>query len=56
MSSADPKAPQPDLADLIRFYAEAGVDEALDEMHERTQHVVDASVLRQDGELSGYAA
>lgn len=31
MSSADPKAPQPDLADLIRFYAEAGVDEALDD-------------------------
>lgn len=29
MSIADPKQPQPDLADLLRFYADAGVDEAL---------------------------
>ncbi|MGQ2903205.1 MAG: uracil-DNA glycosylase [Neoaquamicrobium sediminum] len=29
MSIADPKHPLPDLADLLRFYADAGVDEAL---------------------------
>lgn len=29
MSTADPKQPPPDLADLLRFYADAGVDEAL---------------------------
>jgi uracil-DNA glycosylase family 4 len=29
MSIADPNQPQPDLADLLRFYADAGVDEAL---------------------------
>lgn len=31
MPTADPKAPPPDLADLLRFYADAGVDEALEE-------------------------
>lgn len=31
MPSADPKPAAPDLADLLRFYAEAGVDEALGE-------------------------
>ncbi len=31
MPTADPKQPLPDLADLIRFYADAGVDEALEE-------------------------
>lgn len=31
MSPADPRTPPPDLADLLRFYAEAGVDEALGE-------------------------
>ena len=29
MSIADPNQPVPDLADLLRFYADAGVDEAL---------------------------
>lgn len=32
MLTADPRFSSPDLADLLRFYAEAGVDEALDEM------------------------
>jgi len=32
MLTADPKRPFPDLADLLRFYAEAGVDEALDDI------------------------
>ena len=31
MSTADPKQPPAGLADLLRFYAEAGVDEALSE-------------------------
>src|SRR5690606_35864470 len=31
MSTADPKQPPTGLADLLRFYAEAGVDEALSE-------------------------
>lgn len=31
MPISDPKPPLPDLADLLRFYAEAGVDEALDD-------------------------